>query len=137
LYRIEQKEGQKGMRGMATVLVVEDEFQVLMMAESVLQGAGYDTVSAASVADAQTILHSSQSIDLVFTDIGLSNQPEGGVAVGKMVEENREGVPVLYTSGQPGEGVRSRFVSKSRFLPKPYTEQQLKQAVASLLAAEG
>jgi len=121
---------------MATVLVVEDELHVLMMAESVLQSAGYHTVSAGNVADAQTILHSDQSIDLVFTDIGLSNQPEGGVTVGKMAEENREGVPVLYTSGQPREGVRSRFIAKSKFLPKPYTEHQLTEAVASLLPAK-
>jgi DNA-binding NtrC family response regulator len=121
---------------MTTVLVVEDEFQVLMLAESVLQCAGYETVSAANVADAEAILHSDQDIDLVFTDIGLNNQSEGGVAVGKMAEESRDGVPVLYTSGQPTEDVRSLFVSKSKFLPKPYTEHQLKQAVASLLPAK-
>ena len=121
---------------MTTVLVVEDEFQVLMMAEFVLQCAGYETVSAGNVADAQAILHSDRHIDLVFTDIGLNDRAKGGVTVGKMVEESRDGVPVLYTSGQPTEEVRSLFVSKSKFLPKPYTEHQLKQAVASLLPAK-
>ena len=120
---------------MTTVLVVEDEFQVLMMAEAVLQCAGYETVSAGNVADAQAILHSDRHIDLVFTDIGLDSA-KGGVAVGKMVEESRYGVPVLYTSGQPTEDVQPLFVSKSKFLPKPYTEHQLTQAVASLLPAK-
>ena len=101
-----------------------------------MQCAGYETVSAGNVADAQAILHSDRHIDLVFTDIGLNDRAKGGVTVGKMVEESRDGVPVLYTSGQPTEEVRSLFVSKSKFLPKPYTEHQLKQAVASLLPAK-
>jgi CheY-like chemotaxis protein len=119
--------------GMTTVLVVEDEVQVLMLAESVLQSAGYDTVSAANVADAEAILHSDQNIDLVFTDIGLNDHVKGGVAVGRLAEESRAGVPVLYTSGRPTQEVRALFVSKSKFLPKPYTEHQLTEAVASLL----
>jgi CheY-like chemotaxis protein len=120
---------------MTTVLVVEDEVPVLMLAESVLQGAGYETLAAGNLADAEAILHSDRSIDLVFTDIGLNDHAKGGVAVGKLVEESREGVPVLYTSGQPTEEVQSLFVSGSRFLPKPYTEHQLTEAVASLLPA--
>ena len=42
---------------MARVLVVEDETQILILAESVLQQAGYDTLSAATVAEAQAIIN--------------------------------------------------------------------------------
>ena len=121
---------------MATVLVVEDEAPVLIMAESVLQCAGYETLSAANVAEARAIIHSDQNVDLVFTDITLNNHPKGGVTIGKMVEQSREGVPVLYTSGRPTDEVRSMFASKSKFLPKPYTERQLTEAIASLLACK-
>ena len=41
---------------MGRVLVVEDETQVLMLAELVLQQAGYDTLSAATRAEAQAII---------------------------------------------------------------------------------
>jgi DNA-binding NtrC family response regulator len=62
---------------MAAVLIIEDETQVLILAESVLQHAGYETVSASTVAEAQAIINSAHKLDLVFTDIGLRNHPEG------------------------------------------------------------
>ncbi len=37
---------------MASVLIVEDEAAILMLAESVIQDAGYDTLSAASLPEA-------------------------------------------------------------------------------------
>jgi uncharacterized protein with PIN domain len=46
---------------MACVLIVEDETQALMLAESVLQQAGQDTLSAATVAEAQAIINSDGS----------------------------------------------------------------------------
>ena len=58
-------------RAMACVLIVEDETQVLRLAESVLQQAGHDTLSAATVAEAQAIINSDEKFDLVFTDVQL------------------------------------------------------------------
>jgi DNA-binding NtrC family response regulator len=119
---------------MPTVLIVEDEVQILIMTESVLQRAGYKTLSAATVAEAQAIINTKQELDLVFTDITLNNHQEGGVTIGKLIEQTRNGVRVLYTSGRElTDGLKSLFVEKSAFLPKPYTEQQLTEAIAGLL----
>jgi DNA-binding response OmpR family regulator len=43
---------------MPTVLIVEDERRVLILAESELQRAGYETLTAATVAEAQVIINS-------------------------------------------------------------------------------
>jgi DNA-binding NtrC family response regulator len=119
---------------MPTVLIVEDEAQVLILAESVLQRVGYETLSAATVAEAQAIINSDHKLDLVFTDIGLGNHPEGGITIGQLVSQYRDGVPVLYSSGRElTDGMQSLLGSNSKFLPKPYTEQQLTEAVALLL----
>jgi DNA-binding NtrC family response regulator len=116
---------------MPTVLIVEDEIQVLIMAESVLQRVGYKTLT---VAEAQAIINSGQEIDLIFTEVAIANHPDGGITIGKVVEQSRDGVPVLYTSGRElTDGMQALFASKSKFLPKPYTEQQLTETVASLL----
>jgi CheY-like chemotaxis protein len=64
---------------MTCIVVVEDEIQVLMLAELVLQQAGYDTESAGSVAEAQAIIQTKAKFDLVFTDIQLGNHEEGGL----------------------------------------------------------
>jgi DNA-binding NtrC family response regulator len=124
--------------GMPTVLIIEDDVQVLMLAESVLQRAGYDTLTAATVGEAQALISSDQKLDLVVTDITLNDHSEAGLSIGKVVEQSHDGVPVLYVSGREvTDGMRELFVSNSRFLPKPYTEHQLIHAVADLLGKKG
>jgi response regulator receiver domain-containing protein len=77
-----------GLQGMAVVLIVEDEATVLILAESVLQEAGYETVSASTVAEALAIVESrDQQIDLLFTDLGLGDEIEGGLAIGQGLRE--------------------------------------------------
>jgi DNA-binding NtrC family response regulator len=121
---------------MASVLIVEDEAQVLILAESVLQRAGYETLTAGTLAEAQAIINSDTKLDLVFTDITLGAHENGGITVGQLVKQARDGTPLLYTTGRPQtDGMQSLFdENKSKFLPKPYTEQQLTEAVATLLA---
>lgn len=123
---------------MGRVLVVEDETQVLMLAESVLQQAGYDTLSAATRAEAQAIISDQgERFDLLFADVELGNHKEGGLTIGKLMGEARKGTPVLYTSGRTlTDGMKSLFVERSAFLPNPYTAQQLTEAVAELPRAE-
>jgi DNA-binding NtrC family response regulator len=120
---------------MAVILIVEDEAPLLVLAESVLQQAGHDTLSAASLAQAQAVIDSDAHLDLVFTDIGLVNEREGGLQVGQRLGEARQGIPVLYTSGMTmTDGMSSLFVTPSEFLPKPYRENELLDAVDRLLA---
>jgi DNA-binding NtrC family response regulator len=119
---------------MASVLVVEDETQVLVLAESVLREAGHDTTSASTLAEAKAIIDSDQELDLVFTDLGLGDQSEAGIAVGEAVVKKRPGLPVLYSSGRPvTDGMQTLFAARSAFLAKPYTVQALMDAVAELL----
>ena len=74
---------------MARIVIVEDEIQVLMLAESVLQQAGHDTVSASTVAEAQALINSKHDkFDLVFADVELG----GGV--------RRSSDRTSYQSGQ-------------------------------------
>jgi CheY-like chemotaxis protein len=122
---------------MASILVVEDEPTVLVLGESVLQRAGYETLTAGTLAEAQAVIHSDQKLDLVFTDITLPENPEGGLQMGQLVRQARPRVPVLYTSGRAlTDGMKELFVERSSFLPKPYTDEQLISAVADLLRAE-
>ena len=62
-----------GQAMMLRVLIVEDECLVLCLAESVLQQAGYDTVLAATVAEAEAVINSDEKLDLVFTDMQLGS----------------------------------------------------------------
>ncbi len=64
---------------MATVLIVEDEAQVLVLAESYLHEHGHQTLSASIVTGATTLLDGDDQIDLLFTDIGLQDDLEAGL----------------------------------------------------------
>jgi hypothetical protein len=67
----------------------------------------------------------------------LGYEKEGGIALGKLIEETRPGIPVLYTSGRAlTDGMLTLFVVPSAFLPKPYTAQELTEAVEKLFSLE-
>jgi DNA-binding response OmpR family regulator len=119
----------------ATVLIVEDEPTVLSLAESILQHAGYSTISASTLIEADAIVRSSTSqIDLVATDIGLGDETDGGLKLGQLVSEKFPGTPILYVSGRPlTDGMQALLVQPNAFLPKPYTDEQLISNVSALL----
>jgi DNA-binding NtrC family response regulator len=121
---------------MSVVLVVEDEMQVLILAESVLQEAGYETASASTVAEALAIIESpDRQLDLLFTDITLRDDTDGGLMVGTAFAKSRPGAPVLYTTARGvTDGMVALFVQPNGFVAKPYTVEQLKTAVANLVS---
>lgn len=123
-----------GEEHMATILIVEDETTILLLVESVLQHAGYETLTAGTLAEAQSILQSDRKLDLIFTDIELGEHKEGGIQVGEMVGQIRLGTPVVYASGRAlTDGMQNLLVQPSAYLPKPYTDQKIIEAVAGLL----
>jgi DNA-binding NtrC family response regulator len=119
---------------MAVVLVVEDEVQLLILAETVLQRAGYETLSASTPAEADAVIHSENKVDLIFTDLGLGDQAEAGLELGQSASHARPGIPLLYTSGRTlSDGMKSLFSEPCAFLSKPYKDHDLIHAVAELL----
>ena len=121
---------------MATILVVEDEPTILLLAKFVLQHAGYETLTASTLAEAQAILNSDQPLDLIFTDIQLGQEVEAGIEIGQIVKQARDGTQVVYASGRAlTDGMQSLLVEPSAYLPKPYTDEQVVKSVSELLRA--
>jgi DNA-binding NtrC family response regulator len=115
---------------MAVILIVEDEEQVRVLAESYLQEQGHQTASAATAEDALAALDVAERVDLLFTDIGLHGDLHAGLVVAKQALERRPELKVLYTTGQGvTDGMRAMFVKASAVLPKPYTVDQLQRSL--------
>ncbi len=111
---------------MAVILVVEDEAQVLVLAESYLEQQGHKTLTAGTLEQALALIDSDNEIDVLFTDLGLGNDLQAGLELAKQAVERRPGLKVLYTTGQTlTDGMRELFVSGSAFLEKPYTVEEL------------
>jgi DNA-binding NtrC family response regulator len=115
---------------MAVVLIVEDEEQVRVLAESCLQEHGHRTISAATAAEALAALDAAERVDLLFTDIGLHGDLHAGLVLAKQAVEHRSELKVLYTTGQGvTDGMKAMFVQASALLPKPYTVDQLQRSL--------
>ena len=117
---------QFGGYAVAIVLIVEDEDQVRVLAESFLQGEGHTTLSAATVDQAVALLESEGPIDVLFADVAIQDDPEAGLTLASKAVERRPALKVLYTSDQGvTDGMQALFAKNSAFLPKPYTVDQL------------
>ncbi len=117
---------------MAIVLVVEDEDQVRVLAESYLEEQGHEVLSADTPASALALLRRSPAIDLLFTDLDLKGDVHAGVELAKAAVKLRPQLRVLYTTGRAiTDGMKARFVPGSATLAKPYTVEELRSSLST------
>ncbi len=125
--------GREGQRS-ASVLVVEDEDQVRVLAESFLQEHDHKTLSASTVDQALALLDRGERPDLMFIDIRLQDDGQAGLVLAQEATKRMPDLPVLYTTGQGlTDGMQAMFVERFGFLAKPYTPEQLIIAVENLI----
>lgn len=121
---------------MAAILVVEDDTFTSLGAIWAIEDLGYQTFLAADVDEALRILRSDSHLDALFTDIRLKSRIHGGYEVARMAVEIRPGLPVLYASGNSlADATTGLVLEGAQFLPKPYSEDQLRIAIQKLLGA--
>ncbi len=125
---------------MAVILVVEDEEQVRVLAQSILQEAGHRTLSAATVDQALALVRAEPAIELLFTDIDLADDAEArlvhpGLELAQQARRLRPQLRVLYTAGSViTDGMQALLVEDGGFLAKPYDMDQLAAKVAEMVA---
>ena len=115
-----------------TVLVVEDEPTIRILAESIVEALGYVILSAANAREAIALLERDEHIDILFTDIHLPDEPDAidGLALARKAVELSPGLRVIYTTGDgQTDGMTALFVEAATFLPKPYTVKQLTETI--------
>lgn len=121
----------ESFRGNEGILVVEDDEQVGRFIAQGLRDLGYRVFPAASGREALDVMEkNSREIRILVTDLVMPNL--GGRQLAKALESVHPGIPVLYTSGYP-----EAMESGDRFLPKPFTAQELAKRLRTLLDARG
>ena len=118
----------------STVLIVEDETDLRVLAESNISDFGCATLSAGNGREALALLKENENISVLFTDINLpdtaSDAIGDGLELARCAVEFNHGLRVIYTTGDvPTDGMIALFVDGSIFLQKPYTRDQLKEAI--------
>jgi two-component system cell cycle sensor histidine kinase/response regulator CckA len=119
---------------MPTLLVVDDEPVVRLLACRILRGAGYTCLEADSGLAALALLQSdNQRLDGMVVDIRLPDL--SGLDLVRLAHTLRPGTPALFISGyaQPVFEEPQLQRNLQAFLAKPFTPEQLVAAVRHLL----
>jgi len=120
-----------------TILLVEDQAAVRMLAEDVLSEAGHRVLSAGNGPAALRLAERHQGpIDLLITDVVMPDM--SGPQVAAELTRSRPGVPVLYVSGYTDDALERHGVNEreAALLPKPFLSESLIIKVAELLRSK-
>jgi len=79
------------------VLVVEDEVAVRMLVTDILRELGYSTLEACDGKAALPLLHGTERIDLLVSDVGLPGL--SGRQLAQIARQHRPDLPVLFITG--------------------------------------
>jgi PAS domain S-box-containing protein len=126
-----------GKRGSETVLVVEDEEQVLRVVSGVLRRCGYQVLAANSPAEA--LLLSEQhagEIDLLLSDVIMPLL--NGQQLADRLGRTRPGMKVAFMSGYTANAIDGQQLLAPGFvlIQKPFSTSTLLQKVREALAGE-
>ncbi|HTA43107.1 MAG TPA: response regulator [Bryobacteraceae bacterium] len=121
-----------------TILVVDDEPDVLRLVESILAEAGFKVVLARTADSAIEAFDGlSQSPALLLTDVVMPGM-SGPMLVDELLVR-RPDLKVLFMSGYDDRQVVQRYVVEKgfRLLPKPFTIGSLRSAIQAELESVG
>jgi len=121
-------------RGNESILIVDDEDDLLQLANQYLSDLGYHTSIAKNAAQALDILSGDSEFDLLFSDVVM---PGGmnGYELAQAAVQAHPTIKVLLTSGFTSKTIARNGLAKfaTDLLDKPYRKKDLAQRIRYLL----
>jgi len=115
-----------------TILIVDDEFGILEVLESILKDAGFDVLSALNGQDA--LVHLQKTVpDLVIVDFMMPLLDGAGVIRAMRADDRLSAVPVILASALPEKSISERCTGYNIFLRKPFKTERLMEEVFRLI----
>jgi signal transduction histidine kinase/CheY-like chemotaxis protein len=136
LAKNEQAEVPSRSRGGETLLVVDDDEQVLAVLARMLRSSGYEVLAAGRGDEALALANSrSGRLDLLITDVVMPGM--SGPELARELRKTHPGIPVLFASGFSDIAAEElEVVSTVPILAKPYTRDAVMMAVSAALGAK-
>jgi two-component system, cell cycle sensor histidine kinase and response regulator CckA len=126
------------LEGAETILVVEDEEEVLPLIADALRSYGYVVLEAASGPEAIDVAAQEQgSIDLLLSDVVMPGM--NGRELSERLLSSRPTMKVLFTSGYPADTIIRHGIehATTSYLEKPYLPDELARKVRDVLDSPG
>jgi CheY-like chemotaxis protein len=113
-----------------TVLIVEDEPIVRMIAVETIEEAGFEVLEAENATDAVRILESRLDIRIVFTDIDMPGSMDG-LKLAAAIRGRWPPIAIIVTSGHHTVAT-NELPEGSVYIPKPYQHHRVIAALRQL-----
>jgi len=117
-----------------SVLIVEDEPDLMDVAASLFTSMGYDVVTASSGQEAIDVLEQ-RDVDILFTDVVMPNGMNG-IELASFTREHYPTTKIMLASGYPLPALRQRHgsdLSEFAFVNKPYRLSDLARTLRSAI----
>ncbi|MEE4361040.1 MAG: PAS domain S-box protein [Pseudomonadales bacterium] len=117
-----------------TVLVLEDEADLLALLRAFLEDLGYQVIPAQTEREVDAALEAGTPFDLLITDVLLAG-PRRGPEVARRVLACRPDTRVLYISGYPADELEAGALPGAcgSLLTKPFSREELARRVREAL----
>ena len=125
------------MKGLATVLVVEDESAIADLLEMVLTDEGYRVLLAANGRQGLERLAEGPRPDLVISDYMMPVLDGAGLIQAMRDSAAQRDIPCIVMSSMPEASVRERVTDYAAFVRKPFRLVAIVTLVAAVLGTTG
>jgi len=116
-----------------TVLIVEDEMLIRLMAEDYLRADGFRTLTAASASEAIDNLEQHPEIRFLFGDVRIADGPGSldGQELAALVRDRWPPIGIILTSAYFSKDT-VRMPLRNVFIPKPYSLDRVARTFRSM-----
>jgi two-component system, cell cycle sensor histidine kinase and response regulator CckA len=133
---VRKPEKPRDLWGSGRILIVEDEDMVRAVAERALVRQGYVVETACDGEEGVALFADGKRYDLIISDVVMPNMD--GPAMARALRSLYGNIKILFMSGYAEEQLRQSInLDNVFFLPKPFSVQQIAEAVRDALAKEG
>jgi len=120
-----------------TILLVDDQVELLQTTSSVLKSLNYQVIEARDGEEAlEKFMKGSQPISLLFTDIVMPKL--GGVKLAEKIREQQPDLPIIFVTGysRSNHDLPEEKGAQTILLSKPYSFTDVSHSIQSLLKKE-
>lgn len=115
-----------------TILIVDDETNVLWFVSKICQPLGYETLTASSGMEALKIIQEcGEKLDLVLLDLKMPGM--GGIEVLKSIRKHQPDLAVIILTALQDKQAECEDLGIEAFVKKPYSLEELSRRIEAVL----